>query len=268
MHLTRSCRWWEEQVLFYSDKLTDQRIIVLAARCILLQGTALALAADMEAETEMGKRLRPVRRRAAAGRVLLQAPLHREECENPKNDFNRADHRQLSSHCLQRRQAQQRHGNAQRHPDHPRVPLGPRSRVSVSGVEFLSSEPARDGTFYGFAVSQTSHLVLWRLRLALAVKQTVAAPRLLPEDDTLRRRVKRRARALKWEIAAVEDFDAPVGPLPCLREIYAEPLLQFVALAKAIDLSRRVEPPFLAVLAGVDTHSAMKLRLLDFKAHF
>ena len=64
-------------MLFYSDKLTDQRIIVLvlAARCIFLRGTALALAADMEAETEMGKRLRPVRRRAAAGRVLLQAPL-------------------------------------------------------------------------------------------------------------------------------------------------------------------------------------------------
>src|SRR5712692_4996289 len=179
-----------------------------------------------------------------------------------------AERRQLSSHCLQRGQAQQRYGNAQRHPDHPRVSLGPRSRVSVSGVDFLSSEPVRDGTFYGFAVSQTSHLVLWRLRLALAVKQTVAAPRLLPEDDALRRGVKRRARALKWEVAAVEHFAAPVAPLPCLRKIYAERLLQFVALAKAIDLSRRVEPPFLAVLAGVDTHSTMKLRLLDFKTHF
>src|SRR5437879_6809848 len=108
MHLTRSCRWWEEQVLLYSDILIDERIIVLAARCIFLQGTALALAADMEAETEMGKRLRPVRRRAAAGRVLLQDPCHREECENPKNYFNRSDHRQLSSHCLRRGQAHQR----------------------------------------------------------------------------------------------------------------------------------------------------------------
>src|SRR5712692_2879649 len=173
----------------------------------------------------------------------------------------------LASQRAQSGIPQDDHGNAERHPEHKRVLLGPRPGVHVGGVDLFGGERARRGGLQGARVSQARHLILRGFGLALAVEQPVAPPGLLPEDHVSRCGVKRRASAGERRVVSVHHFNAPVAQPRGLGEVHVQSFEQRLALTEAVNLSRAASLPDFAVLARTDTHPAAELGLLRLETH-